>query len=306
MSAIDHSFRAMGCDLRVVAEADGHADEDLAAAVQRVERFIRTAAARLTRFDAESELCRASGLTVVSPLLRRAVAVALGAARTSGGLIDPTLAAAVTHAGYGSTFEATRRADLRELLDAAPPRRPARPRPDARWQQITVDDHRSTVALPRGAHLDLGATAKGLLADLALRLLGPVDRAFVDAGGDVAMHTTTTSPLLAADPFGDAPATLTVAPGTLGVATSSIAGRCWWHPNGAPAHHLLDPATGAPAFTGVVQATAAAPSTAEAERLAGQALLSGPIAARHLLSTHGGVLVLDDASTIRIEGALLR
>ena len=64
--------------------------------------------------------------------------------------------------------------------------------------------------------------------------------------------------------------------------------------DGRPAHHLLDPATGAPAFTGVVQATALAPTAVEAEWRAKAAVLSGPQAATWL--THGGVVVLDDGS----------
>ena len=82
------------------------------------------------------------------------------------------------------------------------------------------------------------------------------------------------------------------------VATSSIARRSWTGPDGGPAHHLLDPATGRPAFTGVVQASALAPTALEAERRSKAALLSGPDAAPdHLV--HGGVLVLDDL-TVRV------
>lgn len=306
MSSVDHGFRAMGCELRVAATAADRSAAELSASALRIERFVGAASARLTRFDSQSELRRAEGVTVVSSFLRQAVAVSLRTARASDGLLDPTLGTAVEGVGYDATFDHARRADLRALLDAAPPRQPARGRPDAVWQQIAIDEEQGTITLPRGTRLDLGATAKGLLADLALRLLGPVDQAFVDAGGDLALSATTATAALAADPFGRAPATLTLAGGTSGLATSSIAERCWWRADGEPAHHLLDPSTGRPAFTGVVQVTAAAPSTTEAERRAGQALLSGPSAARELLSPYGGLVVLDDATTLRIEGVLLR
>lgn len=307
MSSVDHTFRAMGCDLRVAASARGRSTEELASAAARVEAFVRAAAARLTRFDARSELrgTRPGGHPA-SPLLRRAVTVALRAARASGGLLDPTLGSAVSHAGYATTFDHARRAALPDVLAAAPPRRAARPKPVAVWQQVTVDDARGELSLPAGVTLDLGATAKGLIADLALRLLGPVDHGFVDAGGDLALHAPTSSVVLAADPFDRPPVELTHAAGAVGIATSSIAARSWWQPDGRPAHHLLDPSTGRSAFTGIVQVTAAAPSTADAERLAGQALLGGPRMAPRLLATHGGLVVLDDATTLRIEGALLR
>jgi thiamine biosynthesis lipoprotein len=85
-----------------------------------------------------------------------------------------------------------------------------------------------------------------------------------------------------------------------GVATSGIGKRSWLDASGAPAHHLLDPGTGAPAFTGVVQATAIAPDAVAAETLAKAALLSGPEGARNWLP-HGGVLVFDDGSHEVVE-----
>jgi thiamine biosynthesis lipoprotein len=78
-----------------------------------------------------------------------------------------------------------------------------------------------------------------------------------------------------------------------GVATSGIGRRSWTAADGRPAHHLLDPATGLPAFTGVVQVTALAPTAIEAEVLSKAALLSGPDGAERWLP-HGGVVVPDD------------
>jgi len=60
--------------------------------------------------------------------------------------------------------------------------------------------------------------------------------------------------------------------------------------------------TGAPAFTGVVQATALAPTAAEAEVLAKAAVLSGPARAAEWLS-HGGLVVRDDGSYELLEPA---
>ena len=57
---------------------------------------------------------------------------------------------------------------------------------------------------------------------------------------------------------------------------------------------MLDPATGRPAWTGLVAASAVAGSAFEAEVLAKTALLSGPLEARRLLRRRGGVLQHDD------------
>ncbi len=70
--------------------------------------------------------------------------------------------------------------------------------------------------------------------------------------------------------------------------------------DGAPAHPLLDPATGAPAFTGIVQATAKAPTAFLAEVYSKLALLSGPEQAPSRLP-YGGVLVLDDGRVEVVE-----
>ena len=80
-----------------------------------------------------------------------------------------------------------------------------------------------------------------------------------------------------------------------GVATSGIGRRSWLDTSGRPAHHLLNPCDGRPAFTGVVQVTALAPSALMAEIRAKAALLSGPRAAPAWLPD-GGVIVLDDGS----------
>jgi FAD:protein FMN transferase len=77
------------------------------------------------------------------------------------------------------------------------------------------------------------------------------------------------------------------------VATSGIDKRIWWGPGRRPAHHLLDPATGRPAWTGVLSATAKAPTATLAEALAKAAILAGPNAGRAVLSKHGGLLVTD-------------
>jgi len=55
-----------------------------------------------------------------------------------------------------------------------------------------------------------------------------------------------------------------------------------------------DPATGCPAWTGLVAVTAVAANALEAEVVAKTALLSGPLEARRLLRKRGGVLQHDD------------
>jgi thiamine biosynthesis lipoprotein len=55
-----------------------------------------------------------------------------------------------------------------------------------------------------------------------------------------------------------------------------------------------------PAWTGVIQATALAPTALEAETLAKMALLSGPLAGRAALERYGGALILDSGKLILV------
>jgi thiamine biosynthesis lipoprotein len=115
----------------------------------------------------------------------------------------------------------------------------------------------------------------------------------VDAAGDVRFGGTggLVRPVQVASPFDDSVLhTFELVRGA--AATSGIGKRSWLNRDGLPAHHLLDPATGRPAFTGVVQVTALAPTAVEAEGLAKAALLSGPARAASWLP-HGGVVVYD-------------
>jgi thiamine biosynthesis lipoprotein len=89
------------------------------------------------------------------------------------------------------------------------------------------------------------------------------------------------------------------------VATSGIDARLWRRPDATYGHHHIDPARGEPAWTGLVSATALAPTALEAETLAKAALLSGAAAGRRLLARDGGLLVHDDGA-IELAGPLAR
>jgi thiamine biosynthesis lipoprotein len=277
------AFPAMGTQVRLLS-APG-------APLGAAQSLIEELEARLTRFDPASELCRLNAdpreEVAASPLLREAVHAALAGARATGGLADPTLLGAVVRAGYARSLVGRPRADLREALAAAPDPRPATPHPAATWRHVYVDDVAGTITRPPGVALDLGGSAKGFAADRAVALLAGYGPCAADVGGDLCVHGE--HEVLVLDPLtGDTADRLTLRDG--GVATSGIDRRIWWGPKGEPAHHLLDPLTGRPAWTGVLAATALAPSAALAEALAKAALLAGPERGRAILDRHGGVL----------------
>jgi thiamine biosynthesis lipoprotein len=293
-----HTFACFGGECTVIV-ADADHPADAAAAATMGKRALLTWHQRFSRFIEESELSRlnrsAADEVAVSPLMRRMIEVALKAARDTGGLVDITLADEIERAGYGAHLEGQGTA-LMAALAGAPPRASAAPHLDERWRRISIDHRRGTVIRPPGLRLDVGGIAKGVFADELAAMLEGFDAYAVDCAGDVRVggRARLARPVHVASPF-DASTLHTFSLTAGSVATSGIGRRSWTVEGGRPAHHLLDPRTGAPAFTGIVQATAIAPTAAQAEVLAKAAVLSGPARAGEWL-THGGVIVFDDGS----------
>jgi thiamine biosynthesis lipoprotein len=297
------SFECFGgrCAVRV-----GDPDRDTARwAADRARQALLEAHRALSRFDPDSELSRLNrdprAEVPASPLLRRVVAAALTAGLRSGGLVDATLVDEIEAAGYAESrdFGGSTRPLLSGSVGAVSPPHPAGPSPRAGWCEFAVDERAGTVTRPPGLRLDPGGIAKGLLADLVGEPLADFATFAVDCCGDLRIGggDARSREILVADPVGGEPIhTLRIADGA--VATSGITRRAWAAADGRPAHQLIDPATGDPAFTGLLQATALAPTGLLAETLAKSALLAGPEGAEEHLP-FGGVIVLAD-SEVRV------
>jgi len=253
---------------------------------------------RFSRFLADSELSRLNRdprtQVPVTTLMARFAAAVRTAASTTGGLVDATLLADIQRAGYSGELHAP--LPLAAALARAPARTPAKGSATQRWRRLAVDVDARTITRPAGLQLDSGGLAKGLFADVLGERLAAHPGFAVNCAGDLLIGGAAeiTRAVRVQSPF-DARILHTFNLSRTGVATSGIGRRSWSAPNGAPAHHLLDPATGRPAFTGVVQATALAPSALMAEIRAKAAVLSGPLAAAGWLAD-GGVIVFDDGS----------
>jgi thiamine biosynthesis lipoprotein len=272
-------------------------------AVAVVRRELEGWHGRFSRFHAGSELsllnADARDAVPVSPLMASFADAVRVAASTTGGLVDATLVEQLEDAGYiGDLGEPL---PLATALALAPARRPASPAPARRWHSVEVDVARQVVARARGVKLDSGGLAKGLFADvLADRLAGHASFA-INCAGDLSLggRERARRAVEVESPFdGSTLHTFELSRG--GVATSGIGRRSWLDRDGRPAHHLLDPSTGRPAFTGIVQVTALAPSALIAEIRAKAAILSGPRGAARWLPG-GGVIVFDDGSHTTVE-----
>ncbi len=308
MNLHDLSFDAMGCEVRVLVGEPLPGSPPAADAAERGRSFIADFEASLSRFRADSELTRlnedpqpeVSG----SPLLRRAVRAGLWAAERTGGLVDPTLLDAIVAAGYSRSRAGEEPVPLVDALALAPERRPACPRRTAEWRLIEVDDEAGTIRRPPGIGFDTGGSGKGLAADLLAERLRGYSRYVVDCGGDVRVGGFALQldafPIHARHPVdGEAAAIFYVSTG--GIASSGIDTRVWRNDDGSFAHHLLDPSTGEPAWTGLIGATALGADALEAETLSKAALLSGPEKGRELLAERGGMLV-DETGGVELVG----
>jgi thiamine biosynthesis lipoprotein len=279
-----HTFRAMGTAVTVLGPS-GHPAFDRA--IRRIAARFAREERRFSRFRADSELsrvnARAGASTSVSAPFAALVRNALEAAAATHGRFDPTVHDALVVAGYDRDFD--------ELLAGA--RGALHPAtPCGRWAEAEVDDR--TLTLPAGIHLDLGGIAKGWTADRATTdaLDEGLPWIVVNAGGDLRIAGVAPPLEVAVEDPEDPEAELlrlTISGGAL--ATSSIAKRAW-----APGrHHVIDPGTGRPADTEILQATVWAEDATSAEVGATDALLRGRAASAvypSVLVARGGDVVV--------------
>jgi thiamine biosynthesis lipoprotein ApbE len=238
------TWSAIGCDVSLLV-TDPAALQPASVLLRHEIDAVDRACSRF-RIDSEvMQLHLASGRPVtISPLLAEAVAAALRAAEITNGLVDPTVTATLSALGYDRDFGSVAHDG------PALPRQPARP---STWREIRLEPGGNRLTLPRGTQLDLGATAKALLADrAAARIAGTLGcGVLVSLGGDIA---TAGSP-----PHGgwsirvqERPAPVEQGPRgnwcvisltTGALATSSVQHRRWSRGD-RDYHHIIDPRTG--------------------------------------------------------------
>jgi thiamine biosynthesis lipoprotein len=277
------TWQALGTKI-VVRAADPRA---LPAARLAVTDELAAVDRACSRFRDDSELSRANssgGRAIqVGPLLLEAVEQALRAAEATDGDVDPTVGRALELAGYDRDWQ------LLEPASGTCEEPPALTiRSHSGWRTVAVDRERSSVRLPAGVKLDLGATGKAWAADRCAAAAAAAGKcgALVAVGGDVAVageppargwrvHVT--------DDHRSHPS----APGQTvhvesgGLATSSTAVRRWRH-RGRTNHHIIDPRTGAPARECWRTVSVAAASCLDANAACTAAIVRGACAPRWL------------------------
>ena len=259
---------------------------------------------RWSRFRPDSEtsaLNHARGRPVaVSPETFTLVALAVVGWQVSGGRFDPTVLDTLERAGYDRSFE--------QLGAGAAVPQIGWPMPAPGLDGVVLDHQAGTVTLPAGRRFDPGGIAKGYAADLlcAQLLADGAAGACVNLGGDLRVRGVSPhgSPWIVAVPFplGGTATTFELPDGA--VATSSPLRRAWG-PADRPLHHLIDPRTGQPADTGILQVTVVADEAWWAEILAKAAYLAGlPDALEVVAGLGAHALAVDQDGRLQVTGGL--
>ncbi len=233
----------MGCE--VVVEGANEAE------LARIRALFEERDGVFSRFRENSELNRvnaAGQAFLVSPLFAEMIEAALRAREQTGGLVDPTLGAALETAGYDRDFETLGPSEQPPAPAASPG---------------TVELYGRVLLLGRGVKLDLNGVVKAAAVDDAVRVIsGP---GFVSAGGDLATRSEVDVGL----PGGGA---VRLVSG--GLATSGRTKRRWTR-GGIEQHHLIDPATGRPSATPWEEVTVCGATCLAADVAAKAAFLLG-------------------------------
>jgi len=254
-----------------------------------------------SRFRGDSDITRinqARGHAVaVSDLCMRALTVALHVAAATDGIVDPTVGTSMEALGYDRDFAEVGHAVAGPVVAAAG------------WRSVDVDVQTRTVRVPAGVHLDLGATAKALVADEAAAHAAAAVGCgvLVNIGGDVAIAGSAPAggwEVRVTDDHAapaDAPGqTIRIEHG--GLATSSTTVRRWRRRD-RYVHHIIDPRTGEPAAVVWRTVSVTASSCVDANAATTAAIVLG-IDAPAWLSQRGLPARLVDAAgtVLRLNG----
>jgi thiamine biosynthesis lipoprotein len=277
--------------------------ENLDVACAAVDRVLVSLDKQASRFRGDSELSwlhgAGSGTFMLSDGLAEAVGVALAAARWTGGRTDPTVGDALISLGYDRDFAA---------IDRQHGEPPAAPAPAPGWRLVGLDG--PVLRLPPGVRLDLGATAKGVGSDRAVRAVmsatGHAGGVLVSLGGDMAIAGTSPRdgwPVTVAETpdYAGTPLPQVVRLRAGAVATSSVTCR-QWRRGGVTLHHIVDPRTGWPTDGPWRTVSVAAATCADANAAATAAIVAGGQAASWLTGEGLPARLVGQDGTVRCLG----
>jgi len=227
-----------------------------AAVADRVATAVASDEARWSRFREDSELSyinRHPGRLVrVSAETMELLSACAHWHEATAGVFQPLVGEALVAWGYAASYH--------QLSPGAARSPQAAPVAGV----LELDPERRAVRIPPALSLDLGGIGKGWMAARAGRLLVelvPEGDLLLDAGGDL-VAVRGEHVVAVERPDGEDPDLIALPEGHA-VATSGDSRRRWRNGDGAEAHHLIDPATGAPGPSSQATVVAADPVAAD-------------------------------------------
>jgi thiamine biosynthesis lipoprotein len=268
-------------------------------ATRRLWHWLDAFDAACNRFRDDSELSRLNeshgATTSISPTLELALEAALRSAAFTNDLVDPTVLPALLALGYDRDFDELANNDAVPEALAVPAMGPS---------AIHLNANEHTVTLDPPCRLDLGASAKSLVADLIADDVADSGGVVVELGGDVAVRgegpdgpwVIAVSDSLKID--GHEPR---VAFGHGGIATSSTTARTW-RAGERTVNHIIDPRTGRCARGLYTTATVSASDCVLANAFATAALLWDEDASYHIAQAGWSARLVRRGGSIEFVG----
>lgn len=271
-------------------------------AAERALGWFREIERVCSRFQPTSEVSALSSRVgepvPVSPMLFAATHFALAVAEETDGAFDPTLGSFLESAGFNHEHRSGWPVRIAPASDG-----------HATFRDVQLDPEARTIRLERPLLLDLGAVAKGLAIDMAVKQLldDGYENFTVDAGGDLYFagmnaagerwtvgirHPRREGEIMESFRVSDA-----------AVCTSGDYERRTSADNAVIEHHIVDPRTRSSA-TRCVSVTTLASSAMIADALGTAAFVLGPIDGLALLERHGidAVIVAPDLERVATAG----
>ena len=272
---------------------------DEQAALEVLRAWIDALERSCSRFREDSEIVSINeangGTFIVSDTLARALNAARFCSVLTGGMCDPTILPSLEQLGYDRDYD-----EIATIVHND--RQKFHPSPGATsWE---FDDDTRTLRVNPGTRLDLGASAKALLADAVLDEIAQHKGALVEIGGDVALRGTgpegpwVIGLAASLEVHGNEPR-VSLASG--GIATSSTETRVW-RAGERLVNHIIDPRTGDCAHGVYTVATVASVNCVTANALATASLLWDEDAGYYVAQNDSSARLLRRDGTIDYVG----
>lgn len=179
------------------------------------------------------------------------------------------------------------------------------------YKKITIDPVNSTVSLPSGYSIELGAAAKGFIAGKIKEYLikQSITGAIINIGGDICLLGSKPDGsdynIGINDPFSDGKTAMTLVLQNTSVATSGTYER-FFTSAGKKYHHILDSKTGYPVETDVLSVTVITNNPVDCDCLCTLCVIEGAENALEMINSipdTEAIIICNDGVTLTSSGA---